>query len=450
MKTLFSLFLMAMLFFTVANANQNDTLLISEDFTVPTLGDISGQDGWVKSGGPSVKVANTNPLTFFGYNSGDGQYAIFDTNSSTSGRTYKLLNDTTYSVTDSGTTIYYSLLLRVNKTFSAASNQYFFSIGQGSNYFGKLFAKYLTDTTYQIGVSKLSNTASFVTREMKIGQTYLVVVRYNILNNAINLSNNTCYMWIDLNSNIEPDTTTAEAKVFAGAPDYNATYLTTIMFHNRGVSTPLFAIDGIRVAASSVTSLQAWNDLNPGPLPVELTSLTASSVNGKVVLTWQTASETNNRGFQVERKSSNNNWVSLGFVAGNGTSTITNSYSFTDNTANGTYSYRLKQVDFNGSYKYSDVIEVVNGLPVEFTLSQNYPNPFNPNTTIEFSVVKAGNYNLDVYNVSGEKVASLLNSNLTAGNHKVNFDASRLTSGIYFYRLSGEGVNLVNKMTLLK
>lgn len=449
MKTFFNVLFMFVFFFSVANANHIDSLLISEDFTNAVVGDLSGQDGWMKGGsGPDALVADTNPIVFPGYDYGSGKYLLIDSNASSSSRVYKLLNDTTYSLIHPGTVIYYSLLLNLNTTYTTATG-YFFTLGQGTNYFAKLFAKKLTDSTYQLGVSKTSNTANFVTREMKNGETYVVVVRYNVNNNATNQNLNTCYMWINPTSNVEPDTTFAEATVWAGQGDYTATALTSIMYHNRGTSNPLGSIDGIRVAASTVSSLQAWNDLAPGPLPVELTSFAASSINGKVVLNWQTASETNNKGFEVERKS-DNNWISLGFVNGNGTSLFANNYSFTDNVTNGTYSYRLKQVDFNGYFKYTDVIEVVNGLPVEYTLSQNYPNPFNPATTIEFSVVKAGNYSLDVYSVSGEKVASLLNTNLNSGNHKINFDASNLTSGIYFYRLSGEGINLVNKMTLLK
>lgn len=186
-------------------------------------------------------------------------------------------------------------------------------------------------------------------------------------------------------------------------------------------------------------------------VPVELTSFTAAVVDGSVLLNWTTATETNNRGFEVEKQSGNSNWESIGFVTGKGTTTEPQSYSFTDNNvANGRYTYRLKQIDFDGSFNYSKEIEVQINTPVEFSLSQNYPNPFNPATKINYSVPKDGYVKISVYNVIGQEVAELVNGMVKAGTHEVNFDASGLTSGVYFYKIEANGFSNIKKMTLLR
>jgi len=144
------------------------------------------------------------------------------------------------------------------------------------------------------------------------------------------------------------------------------------------------------------------------------------------------------------------------FVPGSGTTSETRSYSYTDDlVSGGTYYYRLKQIDYDGSFTYSDVVEVDIGLPIQFTLEQNYPNPFNPSTTIRFAIPVDAKVAVKVYNLVGEKVSEVVNNNYSAGVHMVVFDASDLTSGIYFYRIDAVGINGSNysdikKMTLLK
>jgi len=186
-------------------------------------------------------------------------------------------------------------------------------------------------------------------------------------------------------------------------------------------------------------------------LPVELTSFTANS-NGNVVnLKWSTATETNNKGFEIERKSNSGQYENVAFVNGNGTTTQLHQYNYEDNKlADGNYTYRLKQVDLNGAFSYSKEVEVSVKVPSQFSLSQNYPNPFNPTTTIDYSIQKDGNVSLRVYNTLGQQVASLVNGTMQAGNHKITFDASRLSSGIYYYRLESNNSVLIKKMILLK
>ena len=187
------------------------------------------------------------------------------------------------------------------------------------------------------------------------------------------------------------------------------------------------------------------------PLPVELTSFSASVFSGDVHLKWITSSEINNRGFEVQRSNSGE-FVSVGFIEGNGTTTESRSYSFIDKRLEqGIYSYRLKQIDLNGSFSYSNVIKVDVTTPSTFALYQNYPNPFNPITTIDFEVAYPVNVNLIIYNMLGEQVEVLINNQLTEpGVHSVRFDASQLASGTYIYRLQAGDFVETKKMMLTK
>ena len=193
------------------------------------------------------------------------------------------------------------------------------------------------------------------------------------------------------------------------------------------------------------------------PLPVELVSFTASAKLLSVELQWNTATEVNNYGFEIERtvisdQSSVISWSKAGFVEGNGTTNASKEYSYNDrNVGTGKYLYRLKQVDRDGKFSYSQSVEVeVGNLPKVFTLEQNYPNPFNPSTVISYQLPANSQVTLKVYDAIGREVATLVNEVKEAGNYSVTFDASRFSSGIYFARLqSGDKVQL-KKMLLIK
>jgi hypothetical protein len=197
------------------------------------------------------------------------------------------------------------------------------------------------------------------------------------------------------------------------------------------------------------------DDLLVVEVPVELTSFTATAIGPNVTLNWTTATETNNQGFHIER-SNGGEFTSVGFVAGYGTTSETQNYSFVDrNVQTGTYSYRLKQVDYDGTFEYSDVVEVEVGAPAEFALDQNYPNPFNPSTKINFRLAADSKVSLKVFDVLGQEVMTLINNDLSAGSHQVEFDASNLNSGVYFYKIEATGNNGTNfsdvkKMILTK
>ncbi len=190
-----------------------------------------------------------------------------------------------------------------------------------------------------------------------------------------------------------------------------------------------------------------------GRLPVDLSSFTASVNNRDINLNWSTLTESNNSGFDIERKAFiADSWTKVGIVTGNGTSNVAHDYTFCDkNLTSGIYSYRLKQKDFNGNFEYHNLNgEVVIGIPNSIQLFQNYPNPFNPSTTISFDLPAAGIVTLKVFNTSGREVAALVNEVRSAGYYSVNFDASNLSSGVYYYRLEANSVSKVMKMAIVK
>lgn len=197
-------------------------------------------------------------------------------------------------------------------------------------------------------------------------------------------------------------------------------------------------------------------DTSDSNVPVELESFSGKVSGGNVTLEWTTATEINNQGFEIQR-SFDSEFQTIGFVDGHGTTTETQSYIFIDKNLNaGSYNYRLKQVDFNGSYEYSHQVEVDVPAPNEFSLNQNYPNPFNPSTRIDFSLAIDSKVTLKVFDVLGQEVASLINNNnLEAGLHSVDFNAAGFNSGIYFYSLiaensSGKNFVFTRKMALMK
>jgi len=184
--------------------------------------------------------------------------------------------------------------------------------------------------------------------------------------------------------------------------------------------------------------------------PVELSSFSAVQVSNRVVLNWTTSTEKNNIGFEIQRKNKNE-FYTIGFVEGHSTTTEPNNYSFADkNVESGTYTYRLKQVDFDGTSSLSEEVRVAVSTPASFVLNQNYPNPFNPSTNIKFSIPSSGFANLSIYNLVGEKVGELVNQILDEGEYNYTFDANNLPSGIYIAKLSSENYNQTIKMTYLK
>lgn len=194
--------------------------------------------------------------------------------------------------------------------------------------------------------------------------------------------------------------------------------------------------------------------------PVELISFNCIVDNEIVDLFWQTATETNNLGFEIERASSpitpgQEVWERIGFVEGNGTTTEIQSYTFQDKPEIGKYKYRLKQIDYDGSFEFSQEIKAEVKPHLVFSLEQNYPNPFNPTTTISYTIPENGIVTLKVYDALGNEVRNLVSEEQDAGYYQLMFNAEGLSSGIYLYKLSviganGENFNLIRKMMIIK
>jgi Secretion system C-terminal sorting domain len=283
-------------------------------------------------------------------------------------------------------------------------------VGNSHDNPGLRFAREVTTSFTFIGAPRHSSTgASF------IGHTKFIGVKFN-------LTDGTHYGWIKL----------------------------TIPSNLSSITIVSYAYD--------TTPNQAIKAGSTTPLPVELTSFTANNVGNEVELNWHTATEVNNYGFDIERASvkspndtSSLEWVKIGFVQGSGNSNSPKNYSFVDdNPVNGTAEYRLKQIDNDGAYKYSQIVGASFMKPNQFELSQNYPNPFNPTTEISYSIPQAEHVTIKVYDELGKEVSTLLDEEKSAGSYSVRFDGSRLASGIYFYRITAGKFNQIKKLMLLK
>lgn len=190
---------------------------------------------------------------------------------------------------------------------------------------------------------------------------------------------------------------------------------------------------------------------SPFPIPVELISFTALIENNSVVLNWSTATELNNQGFHIERKSELKDFETIGFIKGNGTTNEIMNYSFVDkNISSGNYFYRLKQIDLDGSFKYSNEINIKYNLPQKFVLEQNHPNPFNPSTKIKFQIPYNKFVKLNVYNIIGQHIKTLVNEEKIAGNYEIDFIAEDITSGFYIYTIQAGDFIQTRKMILIK
>ncbi len=391
-----------------------DGLYISRSST-----DFVGLFGWINSGA-TVKNIGVINADITGHNDVGGLVGQNDDNSTISS------SYSTGSVSGSG-----SVGGLVGYSFSTVSNSFSTGSVSGSDYVGGLVGGARNTST----ISNSYSTGS-VSGSSSVGG--LVGI------NAGSVSNS---FW---------DTETSGQSSSAGGTGRTTTEMKTAStFNDAGWSTSIWKIgDGINNGYPYL----AWQNPGGSPLPVELNSFTATINDSKVELKWNTATEVNNYGFEVQKKIDNsqltmNNWEKVGFIKGSGNSNSRKSYSFVDeNPTNGKIEYRLKQIDSDGRYKYSNIINVdVKNIPSEFSLDQNFPNPFNPATAINFALPVKSNVRLSVYNTLGEKVATLVNGELPAGNHSVNFDGSRLSSGVYIYSLkAGNNYTAIKKMILMK
>jgi hypothetical protein len=454
-------------------------VLFQQDFNTFTAGTIIGQSGWTQgSGSQFLTIASATPLVYSGVStSKGGNYATMPVFSATA-RVFKTF--TPKGVIATGDVYYFSFLINLTATTASSAN-YCLALGDNagtsSNLVPKLFARNSGTGTFNFGISKQTTTYAAITygtTNFNLNQTYFVVIKYMVHNlggavtGAPSLPaayDDECYLWVNpsISSGLEPVTSAAECQkyvtgvVAADSLDKDIDFYQTpaggigsITWNSRGAGNPVGGLDCLRFAWGT-SSASAWSYLL-SVLPVELTSFSASVANSAVNLRWSTATEVNNTGFEIERSTDNSGWTKIGFIAGNGNSNSTKAYSFTDNTVSksGNYYYRLKQIDVNGSYKYYNTSEVNFTAPLVFALNQNYPNPFNPSTVIAYSIPNASNVKLSVYNAIGQVVNVLENGFKSAGNYTVNFNASNLPSGLYFYKIEAGQFSQTRKMMLVK
>jgi hypothetical protein len=219
-------------------------------------------------------------------------------------------------------------------------------------------------------------------------------------------------------------------------------------------------VNGMLLTWTGLTSFSDFGlgGLNDNPLPVELVNFAGKAKNRSAILSWETKTEVDNSGFEVERKDKTGTWMKTAFVEGNGTSNSPKYYNFEDKKlASGKHSYRLKQIDNDGSFEYSDEVEVTIDVPTEFAMSQNYPNPFNPSTKVDYQLAENARVTIELYGMTGERVAVLVSEEQEAGYYSMMIDAYKhqLASGIYIYRMIATdalGKNFVatKKLSLIK
>jgi len=245
-------------------------------------------------------------------------------------------------------------------------------------------------------------------------------------------------------SGISPD-------VEVTGPGFGTISATAMVTMPQGITYTCPGKQRLVIAMPTIAERKVLSDW--GALPVEMISFIANSSNRNVTLNWATASEINNSGFDIERKAvSSNGWTKVGNVSGNGNTSSTQNYTFTDrNVLTGTYNYRLKQIDFNGNFEYFNLAnEIEVGNPNNYDLSQNYPNPFNPSTKINYDLANEGFVSIKVFDNLGREVATLVNEFKNTGYYTVEFNAKNLTSGLYYYRMEVNGFTKVLKMSLIK
>ena len=221
--------------------------------------------------------------------------------------------------------------------------------------------------------------------------------------------------------------------------------------HNLDPGTYYWSVQAVDAAYAGSKFAPEQSFIINSVVPVELTDFQAKFVNGQVQLSWATVTETNNYGFDIEQKI-DDNWQKIGFVEGNSTTTSTHHYQFDCHISSSTpnLEYRLKQIDFDGSCTYSQIVSIENNVPKKFELCQNYPNPFNPTTTINYSLAKDGWVTLTIYNPLGEQVKTLVSKQQSAGQYQISFDAGNMSSGMYFYQLKTGSFTDLKKMLLLR
>uniref|UniRef100_A0A832G2M6 T9SS type A sorting domain-containing protein n=1 Tax=Ignavibacterium album TaxID=591197 RepID=A0A832G2M6_9BACT len=433
-KLLLIIFLLAPLSFSQLLMEENFNYGASDNPDITALA-----SNWIRHSGAQGPAYVAAGLTYAGYPASGIGGALSFTNGSSGvndGDVHRRFTDSINTAQN----IYAFFMVRLAS--ARATADYCFHLGPytiGTIFRGRVFFRNF-GSGYVVGLSKSTETrtedSSVV---LNFNQTYLFALKYIFNPAAADDDQVVLYVYENGFPLTEPGTpilTIGPIGTGVGSDPVNIGSFAV----RQGTNTPTGLVDGIRVGTD-------WTST----IPVELTSFTASVSGNNVLLKWNTATEINNAGFDIERRTTNSDWKKVGFVPGAGTTTEKLSYSFSDrNLGKGKYQYRLKQVDFNGTFEYSNIVEVDVVSPAKFELAQNYPNPFNPSTSISFTIPQSGNVKVSVYNLLGQEVTTLVNEYREAGTYNIEFNAVNLNSGVYLYKLESNGLTLTKKMTLLK
>lgn len=418
-------------------ATQSYSQILDENFDYP-LDDSLGAHGWTSfSGGATNRIMVTSPgLIYDDY--GKSNIGFATTLQTTGQDVYKpfLSNQTSGS-------LYAAFMVRVDSARN--SGDYFAAFltsTNTTNFFGRVYTKKFTSGNIAFGISKTTSGSGVILysdSSYSTGVTYLLVLKYTF--NTGSTTDDEVSLTI-LKSGvpaIEPPPTIGPVTGTSSDP---ADLGRIALRQGTTGSSPVVRIDGITVT-------NAWNTA----LPVEM-SLFNSSVSGRnVSLYWSVNSEINNSGFEIERADMPDyGWKKICFINGQGNTNFRQNYSFTDRSLNtGVYLYRLKQVDYNGTYQYYYLNnEVTVGIPNKYNLYQNYPNPFNPVTVINYDLPKANDVELSLFDITGRRVMSIVNETQEAGYYSVRIDGSGLSSGAYFYTLRTNDFSSTKRMFLVK
>lgn len=433
MKKLF----LALVILLMSSANSFPQLT-DENFDYPA-GDSLQQHGWVTIGTVfNNRMTVVSPgLSFPVYvNSGIGNAVTIDTNGQD---VYK-----DFSSPKVSGNIFASFLVNV-KTAKAAGD-YFVSLLSSTSTTSLAARVYAKDSLGNIafGLAKTTETVQYSPFVYSKDSTYLMILKYSI--NAGSANDSVSLFVYNSSQNVP----SSEPLPSIGPKGGSGADLTDAgrfaLRQGTSSSSPRVTVDGIFVTTS-------WDNT---ALPVELSSFNYETLKGNVTLHWSTSSEINNAGFDVERSDVNgqisNVWSKAGFISGNGTSSGSINYSFTDNNlSSGKYNYRLKQIDYNGNYEYFSLnSDVIIATPKNFFLGQNYPNPFNPSTVINYNIPQDSYVKIKLYDNTGREVLTLLNEFISAGYYTINFNVSDLASGIYFYNINAGEYTATKKMMLVR
>ncbi len=346
-----------------------------------------------------------------------------------------------FSEVQSDGSIFASFMLRVIYPFTQGSDFFALRSSEGDNYAVVKIKEY-DSPQFQLAITKSGQQVIHYTSPLfDAGAMYLVVVKYKFIDGG---NNDEVSLFVFDSSNPPPlsepaPTVLPETNNVPDAPNLSGVAL----MQGGSISDQLYlSFDGIYV-------YKGW--FPEGALPVELSGFSSEVSGNDVILNWRTSSEINNSHFDIER-SENETWTKIGSVRGNGSTPHASVYSFRDkNLSPGKYSYRLRQSDYNGNFRYYDLeneVEIM--IPVKYSLYQNYPNPFNPVTTIGYEIPSDGNVRMVILDISGKEVAVLMNEFRSAGYHELVFNSMQLPSGVYFYRMDINSFKDVKKMLILK